>query len=96
MINDPTTLATTKVADITVEELAEAVAERLREPALIKSTGPDLTIADIQRIMGVGNSSAYDVKRYHGEYQLSGRRLIRREVFDYRRKQGLDVAVTTD
>lgn len=52
----------------------------------------DYTIADIKKIIGCGNGKAYST-RYHGEYYHNGRRMVRREVFDYRRKQGLDVCV---
>lgn len=54
---------------------------------------PDLTIADIKRITGVGNNKAYSVT-YHGEYLHNGRRMVRREEFEYRRKMGLDICVT--
>ena len=52
----------------------------------------DLTIAQIKKILGVGNSKAYNVT-YHGEYYHNGRRMVRREEFEYRREQGLDICV---
>ncbi len=52
----------------------------------------DYTIADIQKIIGCGQSKAYNAT-YHGEYYHDKRRMVRKEIFDYRRKQGLDVCI---
>ena len=73
--------------------VAEKVEENLMSDGVNLHQDGDLSIAQIQKILGVGNSSAYSVK-YHGEYQLNGRRLVRREEFMYRRRQGLDVCIT--
>ncbi|MBN1603101.1 MAG: hypothetical protein JW915_15940 [Chitinispirillaceae bacterium] len=50
----------------------------------------DYTIADVARIIGCGKNKAYACK-YHGEYSAGATRMIRRDVFEYRRAQGLDV-----
>lgn len=55
----------------------------------------DFSIADIKRILGVGNSTAYNNK-YVGEYTVNGVRRVRREVFLSRRARGLDVTVNMD
>ncbi len=50
----------------------------------------DFTIADIIHITGCAKDNAYS-RRYHGEYFMGRRRLVRREVFLYRRSQGLNI-----
>jgi nitrogen regulatory protein PII len=50
----------------------------------------DYTIADVARIIGCGKNKAYNCK-HHGEYSTGATRMIRRDVFDYRRAQGLNV-----
>lgn len=54
--------------------------------------GADLTLADIKRIVGAGNSKVYS-SSYYGEYKHNGRRMVRRDVFMHRREMGLDVCV---
>lgn len=81
---------------ITKEMLGEVVTELMEKLSTSKARmygGGDLTIAQVQRILGCGRSAAYD-NRYHGEYRHNGRRMVQREEFMYRRSQGLDVCIT--
>lgn len=71
--------------------LERKVSGSKEEPAYAKD-GADFSIADVQKILGCGNGSAYN-NTFHGEYRLNGRRMIRREKFLYRREMGLDVCV---
>jgi len=50
----------------------------------------DYTIAEIARITGCGKNKAYE-NTYYGEYRNGITRLIRKEIFDYRRAQGLNI-----
>ncbi len=64
--------------------------QKRRFTMTVRSNSGDFSIAQIKKILGVGNSSAYSAT-YFGEYRHNGRRLVRREEFLYRRNQGLDV-----
>jgi hypothetical protein len=59
-----------------------------------KVSAGDLTIADIAQITGASYNTCADAF-YYGEYQFKGRRLIRREIWDTRRKTGQSVTVET-
>ena len=74
------------------ENISDIIIEKLSKTSSIALGEGDFTIADIQKILGIGASAAYKAT-YHGEYRHNGRRLVRREVFLYRRKQGLDVCI---
>ena len=52
----------------------------------------DYSIREIKDMTGVGNSKAY-TNTFYGEYLLAGKRLVRKDEFDYRRKMGLDVCI---
>lgn len=73
------------IADKVIEKFKDTYTDHI-------SSGPDLSIADIQKILGCGNSAAYS-NTYYGEYRHNGRRLVRREEFMYRRKMGMDVCI---
>lgn len=82
-------LITKEMVDIISEELVK----KISTSNVLSGQEGDLTIAQVQRILGCGRSAAYD-NRYHGEYRHNGRRMVRREEFMYRRAQGLDVCIT--
>jgi len=76
-----------------VEAIANAVVLKISKGnGVLPEVGPDLSISDIKKILGVGNSAAYS-SRYYGEYIHNGRRMVRREEFMYRRSMGLDVCI---
>lgn len=81
----------TSIQNPSADDIADKVIEKLKSTNTNHlSSGTDLSIADIQKILGCGNSAAYS-NTYYGEYRHNGRRLVRREEFMYRRKMGLDV-----
>ncbi len=73
-------------------EISQMIFDHLEHTSVIATTEGDFSVAQIQRILGVGQSTAYEAK-YHGEYHHNGRRLVRREEFLYRRRRGMDVCI---
>lgn len=83
------------MSEVDLNLLAEKVASKIIEEiksSSTTSTEGDFSIAQIRNILGIGDGAAYG-SQYHGEYRHNGRRLVRREEFLYRRKQGLDVCI---
>jgi len=83
------------MSEVELNLLAEKVASKIIEEfksSSTTSTEGDFSIAQIRNILGIGDGAAYG-SQYHGEYRHNGRRLVRREEFLYRRKQGLDVCI---
>lgn len=76
-----------------IDRITDTMIKKLTHSRLLAFPKGDLTIAQVQHILGCGRSAAYD-NRYHGEYRHNGRRMVRREEFMYRRAQGLDVCIT--
>jgi hypothetical protein len=70
--------------------LADEIVARLRNEGLLRLQR-DYTVADLREMTGYSRSRISEIK-IHGEYYLAGKRLFRKEVVDYRRKMGLNLA----